>query len=1194
MDWTVTLWRSVALVCGLAAGPALAEQPLFEGGTLDGYAADAGRGEGIYDAAGCATCHSVEDDMQLLAGGRVFENRLGKVYAPNITADPTAGIGSWTNDMFLNALMRGVSPEGDAYYGNFFPYAAYARMKPEDALDLFAYLKTLPQSDAISREHEVNLFGDSALLMMNTDRAVLTVSADPQIARGQYLAEALGHCGECHTPRSGFEMDLGNAYSGYMGFFGDYAPDITKARLEKFGPEAFIVGTMGKAMKLNGKPLAAGSMRRVSMLSAKLSLEDRAALYAYLTNAPVDIAALPQPPLLLAEATATEAATTQATPVDGTATPAEVPAVADVEATPAAVIDVQAIGSVTGSINLMKVVAAACEPPAIPVMAEVPAAVEPAPVMAEVPPLGVSPEIESAANIVLDKHCRSCHGPGQRNDRTFPMHDIADLAMDITAVIPGDPDKSPLYSSIALNRMPLGTKLTPAELDAIKVWIVALGQAQMAAPVVKAEPVVASTQAAPAPLAPPAAAEIDLPRFVGGDFTQLSLAAVSDLQAMDARDRAYMRFFSFADTPLPEVDCMMQGNMLNPMQYLHAGLNKFVNSVSRGPRLVPVAPVEGTDGALVRIDIRDYGWSEQDWLAISTGVYTDGAAEAGFSETAWFDLAKVYPYAIDPASNNLLAVIADATGTPVPIVGASWFTHHGSEAPYYDMLLRLPADIKDLEARMGVDVNARIYARDVARAAFTEGSSGVSDHNRMVERHDLGRGGYYWKSYDFANSDGVQSLLLHPDGPLEATPLPSGTEPFEHDGGEMIFSLDNGLQGYYLSTAQGIRLQVGPASIVSYRNKPVGKGVEIVNARSCFDCHENGIIRKTDELRPFIESSNALSRDQREILLGMYLPPDQMETFYREDSDTFRKALEELGVVQPSAAGIAVSLQAPMSAGGGEIVTYLSDLQFDNLDLAAVARTFFSSEDDFRDRMRSMGDPVLMQIVDQWIQRADAGLFVTRSEIEDVYADLLPRLTDYRPYLPYDQAYVPQTAGGYDDKAVAALEYTTQLQANPYTPPAEGSLPVYEAEADNDDPLILELSVPYVEVRVNDLLEFDVRANRACELQVLYVEETKTVEELPPEVIGPAFLEPGEVRRIPYPGSGFQLRFDTTGKGETMVAYCREGGLGDARISGKQAMDYANEHFQPLSRGLVIERSAQVEKDNGASATNAVTFNVAP
>ena len=1181
---SLSLISALAILAAVAAEPSLAELPAFEGGTFDSYAADATRGEIIYDVSGCATCHSVEDDMSLLAGGRVFENRLGKVYAPNITADPVNGIGTWTNDQFLNALMRGVSPEGDTYYGAFFPYAAYARMKPQDALDLFAYLKTLPQSDALSKEHEVNVFGDSALLLMNTDRVALTPSSDPQIARGQYLAEALGHCGECHTPRAGFQMDLGNAYSGFMGFFGDYAPDITKGRLEKFGPEAFIIGTMGKGLKLNGKPLAAGSMRRVAMLSSKLGLEDRAALYAYLTNAPVDISKLPQDSVVLAEAT-----TETATATDATVVPAQEPATAQ----PAPVIDPVEIGKATGSENLMKVVAAGCEPPAVaPDLTAAPT--EPAPVVAETAPAGVPEDIESAADRVLDQSCRTCHGPGQRNDRTFPMHDIADIALDPTAVIPGDPDKSPLYSSIALNRMPLGTKLTPEELGAIKAWIIALGTAQIAVPAVAEKTVVVTPATEPA--VPPTSAEMDMPIFVGGDFTELTMAAVADLRGVDERDRVFMRYFSFADTPLPPVDCASQGMMLNPMAYLHAGLNKFVNSVSRGPRLAPVTPVKGTDGALVRIDMRAYGWTPEDWDALSTGVFTQGAAEAGFSQEAWDDLIvdATYPYAIDPASDSLLAVLADGTATPVPIMGASWFTHHVSEAPYYDMLLRLPADIKDLEARLGVDVSASIYARDVVRAGFAEGSSGVSDHNRMIERHDLPRDGYYWKSYDFANSDDVQSLLLHPDGPAEAVPLPSGTEPFEHDGGEMIFSLDNGLQGYYLSTNLGKRLQVGPASIVSYRNKPVGKGVEIVNARSCFDCHENGIIRKSDELRPFIESSSNLTRDQREILLEMYPEADVLETHYADDAATFRAALETLGVVQSSAAGIPVSLQAPEKAGGGEIVTYLSDLQFANLDLEAVARTFFLTEDQFRERMRTVGDPALMQVVDGWIQRIDSGLFITRSEVEDTYAALLPRLTDYRPYQPYIEAYVPQAVVAYDDKAVAAVQYEASQQAQAYQPQDEASLPDYQPEVMNDDPLILEMSVPYVDVRVNDLLEFDVRANRACELQVLYVEETKTVEELPPEVIGPTYLEAGETRRIPYPGSGYQLRFDTTGKGETMVAYCREGGLGDTRITGAQAVEYAKDRFQPLSRGLVIERTEQVARDNGVSATNAITFNVAP
>ncbi len=1174
----MTTFTFAAILAAALPGAALAELPPFEEGALADYVPDVAHGAIVYNASGCATCHSVEDEMSLLAGGRVFENRLGKVYAPNITADPTAGIGTWTNAQFLNALMRGVSPEGEQYYGAFFPYASYARMKPEDALDLFAYVKTLPQSDQASKEHEVNVFGRSALLLMNADRMVMTPHKNPQIARGQYLVEALGHCSECHTPRSGFEIDETNAYKGFMGFFGDYAPDISGERLASIAPEAFIIGTMANGLKLNGKPIAAGSMRRIAMQTATLSLEDRAAMYAFLTGTPFDVSTLPQEPAVLVELK-TDVKT------DATADPVDDPAVIKV----AEVVDPVEIGKATGSEGLMQVVAASCEKPAEPVDLAEPAATKS--IVVEPVPPAVPAEIESAADEVMDKHCRNCHGPGQRNDKTFPMHDIADMAIDPTAVIPGDPDKSPLYSSIALNRMPLGAKLTSEELDAIKAWIIALGDAQKA-PAVVAEPVTEPVVEPVAEVAPQAPA-VDLPTFAGGDFTQLHTAAVTDLQAIDERDRPFMRFFSFADTPLPAMDCASEGMMLNPMAYLHGGLNKFINSVSRGPRLAAVKPVEGTDGALVRIDIRDYGWSADDWTALSTGAFTQGAVEAGFTEEAWADLAEVYPYGIDPASNSLLAVLADGTGAPVPIIGASWFTHHGSEAPYYDMLLRLPADIKILEERMGLDVNYLIQQREMVRAGFTEGSSGVSDHNRMLERFDLPRGGYYWKSYDFANSDGVQSLLLHPDGPAEAEPLPSGTEPFEHDGGEMIFSLANGMQGYYLSTATGERLQVGPASIVSFRNKPVGKGVEIVNARSCFDCHENGIIRKSDEIRPFIESSNTLSRDQREILLEIYAPAETIETLYRQDQDAFRAALEDLGVVEKSAAGIAVSLQAPAMEGGGEIVTYLSDLQFENLDLEAVARTFFLTEEEFRERMRSMGDPVLMQTVDAMVQRIDAGLFVTRSEIEDVYADLLPRLTDYRPYMADYQEYVPQ-AGAYEEKAVAALEYQAEKQAEAYVPQAENTLQAYVAPVDNADPLILELSVPYVEVKVNDLLEFDVKANRACELQVLYVEETKTVEELPPEVLGPAFLEAGETRRIPYPGSGFQLRFDTTGKGETMVAYCREGGLGDTRISGEAAVAYAKGRFQPLSRGLVIERTEQVAKDGGLSATNAVTFNVAP
>ncbi|WP_181705479.1 c-type cytochrome [Chthonobacter rhizosphaerae] len=1135
------------------AGSAAAQEP-FADGAFSSHTPDAARGAVIYNASGCATCHSVEGNLDLLAGGRAFENRLGKVYAPNITHDPVAGIGQWTDAEFLNALLRGVAPDGHSYYGAFFPYLAYARMKPEDALDLRAYLKTLPQSDAPSKEHEVNFFGRNALLLMDSQRPALTPPADPQIARGQYLVEALGHCGECHTPRSGLGLDEDAAFTGFLGYFGDFAPDISKERLETYGPAAFVTGTLANGLKLNGKPIGAASMLRIAAATAKLSMDDRAAMYAYLTNAPVDVSKLPAETIVAKAGDQGGVAPKPATPV---------------------AFDPVAAGRSTGSEGLMQIVAAACEETA-------PA---PAASLAVAPPVaaGVPPEVERAADRVMDQSCRTCHGPGQRNDRTFPMHDIADLAADRSAVIPGNPDKSPLYQSIALNRMPLGTKLKAEELDAIRTWIMALGAA----------PATATPAATDAKAA--ATGKQTLPRYVGGDLTALTMAAVADLRSLEETDRPFIRYMSFANTPLPQIDCKAEGVLRNPMHYLHAGLNKFINSVSRGTRLATVKPVAGTEGTLVRIDLRDYGWSSDDWLSLTTGAYTHGATEAGFSPDSWADLATIYPYSIDPMSDDLTAVLANGTGAAVPILNASWFVHFASQSPFYDLLLRLPADIAELETRMGLDVTRLIQQGEVVRAGFVEGSSGVSDHNRMLERFDLTRNGYYWKSYDFAGSDNRQSLLQHPDGPVAAMPLISGTEPFEHDGGEMIFSLPNGMQGYYLSTAAGERLLVGPSSIVSFRNKPIGKGVEIVNARSCFDCHENGIIRKSDEIRSFIESSNRYTREQRDALLEMYVSPEDLEEHYTRDIAAFVSSLETIGAVQPSAAGIPVSLQAPTPAGGQEIVTFLADLQFENLDLQDIARAFFLTEDEFRERVKTMGDPHLMQTVDVWIRRIDDGLFVTRSEIEEVWSALLPRLTDFRPLGGTNVAFQPQSlAGNLEQAAALALAAELKAKAVPFTPPSTTELAPFNPVVKPADALQLQLSVPRVNVKVNDLLQFDVKATKRCELQVLYVEETRVVEDLPTEVIGPAFLEAGETRRIPFPGSGFQLRFDTPGRGETMVAFCREGGLGTKRITGAAAMAFAKERFQPLSRGIVIERTQQVAADNGLSATNVITFDVAP
>ena len=167
------------------------------------------RGAYILRAAGCATCHTdVAGGGAFLAGGRMLSSPWGAIAAPNITPDPETGIGGWSDEDFVRALRDGKSPEGRTYYP-VFPYTAYAGMKREDMLDLKAYLDTVEPVVAANKPHELR-FPFSVRLFLHPWRwlffdrepeAVIPIE-DERLERGRYLVETLGHCAECHTPRS--------------------------------------------------------------------------------------------------------------------------------------------------------------------------------------------------------------------------------------------------------------------------------------------------------------------------------------------------------------------------------------------------------------------------------------------------------------------------------------------------------------------------------------------------------------------------------------------------------------------------------------------------------------------------------------------------------------------------------------------------------------------------------------------------------------------------------------------------------------------------------------------------------------------------------------------------------------------------------------------------------------------------------
>ena len=157
--------------------------------------------------ADCEACHTAKGG-QPFAGGRPFVLPFGTIYTPNITPDPETGIGRWTDAQFLNALHRGVAPDGSRYYPAF-PYPSYTLLTDEDALAIKAYLFALKPVKQANKPNTFAFPFNQRWLMaiwatlFNPDERFRPVEGQSaEWNRGAYLVEAAGHCGECHTPRN--------------------------------------------------------------------------------------------------------------------------------------------------------------------------------------------------------------------------------------------------------------------------------------------------------------------------------------------------------------------------------------------------------------------------------------------------------------------------------------------------------------------------------------------------------------------------------------------------------------------------------------------------------------------------------------------------------------------------------------------------------------------------------------------------------------------------------------------------------------------------------------------------------------------------------------------------------------------------------------------------------------------------------
>jgi mono/diheme cytochrome c family protein len=256
------------------------------------------RGAYLAHAADCLVCHTAKDGKDY-AGGLAIRLPFGTLYSTNITPDKETGIGNYSDQDFLNALQRGIRRDGARLYPAM-PFVSYTYMTDADALAIKAYLFSLTPVHAAAPANTLTFPYNQRWAMnfwsalFNADiRFEPNTAQSPAWNRGAYLAEALAHCGECHTPRNlAFALNNREKFAGAL-TAGWTAYNISSDKGTGLGAwrEDDIVAYLS-AGRAPGHGTASGPMgEEVDQSLSQLAPEDIRAVVAYLRTVPATASA---------------------------------------------------------------------------------------------------------------------------------------------------------------------------------------------------------------------------------------------------------------------------------------------------------------------------------------------------------------------------------------------------------------------------------------------------------------------------------------------------------------------------------------------------------------------------------------------------------------------------------------------------------------------------------------------------------------------------------------------------------------------------------------------------------------------------------------------------------------------------------------------------------------------------------------
>lgn len=467
---------------------------------------------------------------------------------------------------------------------------------------------------------------------------------------------------------------------------------------------------------------------------------------------------------------------------------------------------------------------------------------------------GTGPEVDAKEiQLFLSQHCVKCHGAGATSGGLKDITNLERLIAD-GRIVPNKPEESLLFRRLTdpSNPMPpLSETIRPneKEIGLMQVWI--------------EEGALTGEDTCDNALIP-----FDVPSEA---FNGMITTMRNDILELEAEDRPFARYLTL--THLHNA-----GMCQRDLDLYRDGLAKAVNSLSREPRLVRPKPVDA-DNTIYRVDLRDYGWDQSVNFPENNG-------------DIWEAVVEVNPFAVR-FTGLASDVLRAQAGTEVPFQTADSFIQIAtggvldgvaSDLDFYNRILAIPATLAQLQKDVtGVsDPQGEIDEGRVFRVILE--NSGVSQWNRAYDRFGGATiGEYLYISHDFASASGDANLFSNPID-------------FKAVGGEMIFSLPNGLQGYMLTNGAGDVISKGPTNVVTdpgQRDQTVRVGI------SCMACHNNGTITKRDEFFDFYNATNnknLFSTDEHDRILKLFGSPDTSVQQQDLDAGRFRLALSALSI----------------------------------------------------------------------------------------------------------------------------------------------------------------------------------------------------------------------------------------------------------------------------------------------------------